>query len=72
MVSERQKKARNKWDSKNMVVLGCKVLKGEAEAFRAECKRRGTSPNAVFKQAINSFMAGVQQAERDKGTDGDT
>ncbi len=61
MVSEGQKRARNKWDSKNMVVLGCKVLKGEAEAFRAECKRRGTSPNAVFKQAINSFMAGYEK-----------
>lgn len=56
MVTETQRRARNKWDGENMTVLGCKVKKTDAEAFKTECKRRRTSPNAVFKQAMEEFM----------------
>ena len=57
MVSEIQKRARNKWDANNMTVLGCKLRKDKAEQFKAECKEAGTTPNAVFTAAIDSFMA---------------
>lgn len=40
-----------------MTVLGCKIRKDKAEAFKAACKRNGTSPNAVFSAAIEKFMA---------------
>ena len=52
MVSDNQKKARNKWDSVNMVVLGCKIRKDKAEQFKEACKAAGTTPNAV-----NEFLA---------------
>lgn len=54
--SEAQKRANNKWDSEHMAVLGCKLRKEDAEAFRRMCRERGTSPNAVFKEAIERFM----------------
>lgn len=55
-VSEQQKKARNKWDAANMTVLGCKVRMDKAEKFKAACRDAGTTPNAVFTEAIDSFM----------------
>lgn len=55
-LSESKRKANNKWDAANMTVLGCKVRKDKAEAFKAACKRNGTSPNAVFSAAIERFM----------------
>ena len=56
MVSDIQKRARNKWDSNNMTVLGCKIRKEDADAFKERCQMRGTTPNAVFRQAIEDFM----------------
>lgn len=60
-IDETQKKARNKWDAANMTVLGCKVRKDRAEEFKAACKEAGTSPNAVFSNAINDFMERPRQ-----------
>ena len=57
MTSENQKRARNKWDATNMTVLGCKVRRDKAEAFKAACAAAGTSVNAVFAAAIDDFMA---------------
>ena len=55
-VSEIQKKARNKWDAANMAVLGCKIRRKKAEEFKTACKEAGTTPNAVFLEAIDNFM----------------
>ena len=57
MTTEAQKKSRNKWDAENMTVLGCKVRKSIADDFKAACKAVGTSPNAVFRHALDEFMA---------------
>ena len=56
MVSDVQKRARNKWDKDNMVVLGCKVKRADAEAFKAACKAAGTTVNAVFTEAMRRFL----------------
>ena len=56
MTTEAQKKSRNKWDAENMTVLGCKVRKSIADDFKAACKAVGTSPNAVFRHALDEFM----------------
>lgn len=56
MPSEKQKRARNKWDAENMTVLGCKVRRDKAERFKLLCKRNGTSPNAVFLAAMERFI----------------
>ena len=60
-----QKKSRNKWDAANMTVLGCKVRKDKAEKFKAACKEAGTTPNAVFTGAIDSFMEEHSQEAED-------
>ena len=55
-VSDVQKRARNKWDAANMTVLGCKIRRDRAEAFKEACKDAGTTPNAVFLEAVEKFM----------------
>ena len=56
MLTESQKKSRNKWDAANMTVLGCKVRRDKAEQFKVACKKNGTSPNAIFMAAMEKFM----------------
>ena len=56
MVSEAKRRANNKYDLANYTVVGCKIRKEVADQFRDECKRRGTSPNEVFREAIRDFM----------------
>ena len=61
MVTRAKRANNNKWDATNMTVLGCKVKRDEADAFREACRLAGTSPNAVFKAAIDEFMRENQQ-----------
>ena len=56
MVTRAKRATNNKWDSENMTVLGCKVRKSIADDFKAACKAVGTSPNAVFRYALDEFM----------------
>lgn len=55
--TEAKKRADNKYDLAHYSVIGCKLKKEEAELFKEACKRSGTTPNAVFRQAIDNFMA---------------
>lgn len=55
-LTEAKRRANNKYIAAHMTVLGCKVRKDRAEQFKAACKARGTTPNAVFIAAINAFM----------------
>lgn len=55
-ISKAKRNANNKWDAANMTVLGCKVRRDRAEAFKAACASAGTSVNAVFLEAIETFM----------------
>ena len=61
MVTRAKRATNNKWDAANMTVLGCKVKRDEADAFREACRMAGTSPNAIFKAAIDEFMRENQQ-----------
>lgn len=54
--SEAKKRSDNKYDLAHYTVLGCKIKKTKAEAFKNACKEAGTSPNRVFINAIDSFM----------------
>ena len=56
MVSRAKRASNNKWDAENMAVLGCKVKRDKADAFRAACKADGTTPNAVFTKAIDDYL----------------
>ena len=65
MLTEKQKKSRNKWDAANMTVLGCKVRRDRAEQFKDACKKNSTSPNAVFMAAMEKFMEEHGEAEEE-------
>lgn len=56
MKSEAKKRSDNKYDLAHFTVLGCKVKKELAEEFKTKCKDYGTSPNEIFKKAIQSFL----------------
>jgi hypothetical protein len=58
MLTDSKRRANNKYIAANMTVLGCKVRKDRAEEFKEACREAGTTPNAVFTQALNDFMAG--------------
>lgn len=57
MVTRAKRASNNKWDAENMTVLGCKVRKDLADQFKAACKIAGTTPSAVFRAALDDFMA---------------
>lgn len=56
MLTDAKRRANNKYIAANMTTLGVKVRRDRAEDFKAACKEEGTTPNAVFTQAINDFM----------------
>lgn len=62
-LTEAKRRANNKYIAANMTVLGCKVRKTKADEFRAACKERGTTPNAVFTAAMDKFLASGDGAE---------
>ena len=55
-LTDAKRKANNKYIAANMTVLGCKVRKDKAERFRTACKSAGTTPNAIFAAAVDSFL----------------
>lgn len=54
--SESQKRASLKWDKENMIVLGCKVKRSQAAAFKAQCEAQGKKSNAVLKDYVLSYI----------------
>lgn len=54
--TDAKRKSDAKWDAANMAVISCKSRKDKAEAFKALCKENGTTANAVFTAAMDSFM----------------
>ena len=56
MVTRAKRANNNKWDSANMTVLGCKVKRDEADAFREACRMAGRAPSAIFEAGIGDFM----------------
>lgn len=51
-ISEAQKRARNSWDKKNNVVLSCKLLRDDGEAFRQYAEVQGKSVNEILKEFV--------------------
>lgn len=47
-----KRKANDKWDSKNMSTLACKVKKEQAEKFKAYCAGIGKTSNAVLRDYV--------------------
>lgn len=57
--SEAQKKASNKYNLEHMATIGCKLKKEQAEAFRAYCKERGTTPNAKLREYVLECIGNI-------------
>lgn len=57
-LTDAQRRANNKYISKNMTVLGCKVRKDYADRVRKKAKDKGTSVNAILKKALDEYMEG--------------
>lgn len=55
-ITEARRRANDKWDRKNRTMLGCKMYRDKADAFRAATKAAGTTPNAIFTAAADAFM----------------
>lgn len=52
MVSEAQKKARDKWDRKHMAQISCKLKKEYKERFQEYAKEQGKTVNALLTEYI--------------------
>ena len=56
MVSEAQKKARNKYDSENMDRVTIKVKKELLQQFRQAVQERGDKVNTVLREAMETYI----------------
>lgn len=56
MLSDAQKRSRDKWDAKNMAVITCKLKREVAEGFKSAAKANGTTPNELFRSWIAAYM----------------
>lgn len=69
-VSEKKKIANAKWDKENMLTLGCRVRKEQAEQFKQYAENKGTTSNALLKnyvlECIGESSASIQR-ETDTG-----
>ena len=57
MPTEAQKRARNKWGAENRTVIGCKMRREDAEAFKAAAQEDGTNPNELLRGWIGDYMS---------------
>ena len=55
-MDEARKRANQKWDRQNMTVIGCKVTKEKAQAFREACEALGAVPNRVLMDLIDQTI----------------
>ncbi|MBQ1458694.1 MAG: hypothetical protein IIZ20_09335 [Butyrivibrio sp.] len=55
-LSDARRKANNKYLLAHYTVVGCKIRKEAAQAFKEECKKQNTTPNEVLRKAIIDFM----------------
>ena len=56
MVSEAQRKARNKYDSENMDRVTIKVKKELLQQFRQAVQERGEKVNTVFREFMQEYI----------------
>lgn len=77
MPTDAQKRARDKWDSNNTKVLGCKVRIDIAEKFQEYCsqlpdpnnpEKKGRTANAVIKDYILQCISKVDKPDRQDTT----
>lgn len=55
-ISNAQKKASQKWDKENMLTLGTKIKKSDAEKFKTYCIGLGKTANQVLREYVYSCI----------------
>ena len=55
-LTESRKRANKKYLAKTYVRLTCNIKKEDAEIFKELCATAGTTPNAVFRAAVDDFV----------------
>jgi phage repressor protein C with HTH and peptisase S24 domain len=68
-VSEAKKAANIRWDKENMITLGCRVYRHEADAFKKYAERRGKKANAVLKDYVIQCINEDHPIQRTKDRD---
>lgn len=66
-MDEARKRANQKWDRQNMTVIGCKVTKEKAQAFREACAALGAVPNRLLMQVITETIEKAEQMGYNSG-----
>lgn len=65
-ISEAQKKASAKWDKENMITLGCKVYRHEAEAFKEFAQKQNKTANTILKEyVLNCISEHVEEGSKE-------
>ena len=68
-VSESKRKANEKWDKENMITLGCRVKRTEAEAFKEYARSQGVTANALLKSYVFQCIEEMEKDKADTGKD---
>lgn len=63
--TDAQRRAGNKWDYANRTVIGCKVDRDTAEAYKAHCAATGTTVNAAIRAFVLSQISAQAMPEED-------
>lgn len=70
MVSEAQRRARNRWDAQHMQMLGVKVRRDYAQHLRAVTATHGDTVAGVLRAALDDYLAAHGEPwEPDRGPD---
>lgn len=51
-VSKSKRTANDKWDKENMLTIGCKISRADAESFKAYAADRGVTANTLLKEYV--------------------
>lgn len=65
MVPQAKRRANNRWDSRNMAILSCKVRRDYAERVKACCEARGDAVNAILRAALDRYLEQYGDTEQD-------
>ena len=51
-VPKAKRAANDKWDKENMITLGCKLYRHEADIFKEYAKKNGKRVNTILKEYV--------------------
>ena len=51
-ISDKKKISNQRWDRENMITLGCKVKRKDADKFKAYAARNGKTANTILRDYV--------------------